>query len=501
MENEVDQYLTKASTTLSLLNDLHTPSTTDFWYFHKVYKIFPQFDRIVIVNSENTIIQSAPKGLTGIDFPIDFPLGLQGLLSRPRLDPIRGELVLYMRMSFESRAFIGELGLKSMHQSIQKILADSPKKLILMDNYGNLILHPDPQAVQEQRNLGNLSILKKNSHYWWDGFFTMDNTPYWGSTLKMDNPKWTILLYEDRNILVNRMTIQGISFGAVFSLVLILLMFFIQREIAAKIISPLSRFTQLVAQQGNSETPKEIQETVEYNELAILQGALNGMSQKLYNREERLTNQNHLLNQQKQDLEYLIKEVHHRTKNNLNTIISLLSLQASVSNQEEVKRVLEESSNRIKTISSLHDLLHNSQNLEQINLKNYIEVVVQGVDMSFNSDYVVRYELDLVNGIVPPALAIQNGLVINELLTNSLKYAFTPDCEGTISITLSEISPSTYNLIYQDNGIGMDKREWENPDGSSLGIEIIKSIIQSQMESYCTFSGENGFRLEWKISV
>lgn len=178
-----------------------------------------------------------------------------------------------------------------------------------------------------------------------------------------------------------------------------------------------------------------------------------------------------------QEKEVLLKEVHHRVKNNLQVIDSLFRHQCRHIQNEQAIQVLKESQNRVVSMALLHEKLYQSNNLSSIDFPEYVKSLVSNLFDSYSSYntapilklYIERVFLDFES-------ALNCGLIINELVTNSLKYAFLPNTLGEIKIAFI-VSNHEYNLIVQDNGVGLPA-ELDLQKVKSLGLKIVRSIVR-----------------------
>jgi PAS domain S-box-containing protein len=179
--------------------------------------------------------------------------------------------------------------------------------------------------------------------------------------------------------------------------------------------------------------------------------------------------------------EILLKEIHHRVKNNLQIVTSLLKLQSSYVKDESVKRLFQESQNRVQSMSLIHQKLYQTKDLAHIDFRDYIETVVTHLQHSFGIlEDRVRISVDVQNIVMSIDNAIPAGLIINELVSNSLKHAFPDGGKGSIYINLAfDEFNREYWLVVRDNGIGM-------PDGfdirktNSFGLKLVSTLV-SQM--------------------
>ena len=187
-----------------------------------------------------------------------------------------------------------------------------------------------------------------------------------------------------------------------------------------------------------------------------------------------------LLKTSLKEKELLLREIHHRVKNSLQIISSLLSLQASKLDDEKIIEQYQESENRIHTIALIHESLYQSTDISKIDFKDYVEILVEDIMHSYNVDTnriktileIGEYELGIET-------AIPLGLIINELVSNSLKHAFKENITGEIKIIL-EKDKDIYTLTVKDDGIGLPD-DFDLKNTSSLGMLLVNSLV-NQLE-------------------
>jgi two-component sensor histidine kinase len=194
-----------------------------------------------------------------------------------------------------------------------------------------------------------------------------------------------------------------------------------------------------------------------------------------------------------EEKEVLLKEIHHRVKNNLQVISSLLSLQAGSSQDPETLRLLRESHTRVKSIALIHEKLYQSPNLTQVDIQHYIRSLTEYLCTSYGLDpEKIRLRLDLEQAYLGIGTAIPCGLIINELVSNALKHAFPGDREGEIYVGLHRKGDGEYALVVKDNGIGLPE-DLDFPHANTLGMELVGSLVEQLDGRACwsTCSGTN----------
>jgi two-component sensor histidine kinase len=181
--------------------------------------------------------------------------------------------------------------------------------------------------------------------------------------------------------------------------------------------------------------------------------------------------------------EVLVKEVHHRVKNNFMVLSSLLGLQSQQIEDKTVQAMFMKSKDRIRSMSLIHERLYRSQDLTHIDFSEYIRTLADDLYQSFGADpaqipLVIQAEKVTLN----LDQAIPCGLILNELLSNALKYGFPSGWkgEGRIDVTLRRISEDEIELAVKDNGIGLPI-DCDFRKSTSLGLQIISLLAEEQL--------------------
>ncbi len=188
----------------------------------------------------------------------------------------------------------------------------------------------------------------------------------------------------------------------------------------------------------------------------------------------------------------LIRELYHRTKNTMQVISSMLSISALNSRNAEVRKLVEDTKNRIRAMSLVHQMLYRAQDLSNVNIKAYIEELTRILWKTYPATAKrVNVELDVESMPVIIDTLIPCGLVLNELLTNALQHAFPGEKEGFIRVELARQSPGKIKLIVSDNGIGVPG-EFDFSSQQTFGLKSVMAIVEQQMQGTVSFSKQNG---------
>jgi PAS domain S-box-containing protein len=193
--------------------------------------------------------------------------------------------------------------------------------------------------------------------------------------------------------------------------------------------------------------------------------------------------------------EVLLQEVHHRVKNNLQVVSSLLNLQAGAVSDPGALDVLQDSQRRVRSMALIHEKLYRSKNLAEIDFGDYIrDLIAALLRAQTNGHGNVDFQVDVAPILLPLGVAMPCGLILNELVSNALKHAFPGGRGGEIYVSLSDIEAGQARLIVADNGIGLpDGVDWRN--SPSLGLQLVNTLVD-QLEGSLTVQSAGGTRFE-----
>jgi len=197
--------------------------------------------------------------------------------------------------------------------------------------------------------------------------------------------------------------------------------------------------------------------------------------------------------------ETLLQEVHHRVKNNLQVICSLLDLQSQTLKDQRTLEVFRESFNRVKSMALIHEKLYESTSLERINLAEYVETLTNYLLQSYGiNQELITLKVDVEEVFLNIDTAIPCGLIINELISNSFKYAFPQERNGLIEIKLDSDTEQRFTLTVKDNGIGFSK-DLNPQKPTTLGLQLVNALTQ-QLEGDMDLDESQGIEFKIKFS-
>ncbi|MEM8524793.1 MAG: histidine kinase dimerization/phosphoacceptor domain -containing protein [Bacteroidota bacterium] len=204
-----------------------------------------------------------------------------------------------------------------------------------------------------------------------------------------------------------------------------------------------------------------------------------------------LEDTNTQLDQRNAQNELLLKEIHHRVKNNLETVSSLLELQSAQVEDDEVQSVMQASQSRVQSMSILHQKLYQRENLASIEMKDYFKNLAESVLDTYDAWEKMNIEYDMSEMELDVDTAVPIGLIVNELLTNALKYAFPDGEKGKVYLSLKQVQPKGLQLLVADNGIG---RSANTPSqGTGFGSQLV-ALLTRQLCGTMREERDNGIR-------
>ena len=187
--------------------------------------------------------------------------------------------------------------------------------------------------------------------------------------------------------------------------------------------------------------------------------------------------------------EWLLKEIHHRVKNNLQIVMSLLNSQSAFIDNAPALTAIHDSQHRVHAMSLIHQKLYGSDNVSSIDMSFYIRELATYLSDSFNTGQRIRFEYNIAPLEMDVSQAVPLGLILNEAITNSLKYAFPENRDGIIKISLSNTSPNHYLLRISDNGIGMPTQLTSKK--GSLGMSLMAGLSED-LDGNLSIENNNG---------
>lgn len=213
---------------------------------------------------------------------------------------------------------------------------------------------------------------------------------------------------------------------------------------------------------------------------------------KISKQSKELAHKNEIINETLKEKELLVKEVHHRVKNNFQIVASLLELQTQGISDEKALELVNEGKNRVKSMALIHQKLYQNDT-GLIDFNEYLRMLTRELSIAYKQKNNVETTIDAVNMFFEVDTAIPLGLIINEIITNAYKYAFHNEKENKLSISIHKESEH-YKLIIQDNGKGISE-DFDIKNAKSLGLLLVNRLVK-QLHGTLKQLNQNGAKFE-----
>lgn len=246
-----------------------------------------------------------------------------------------------------------------------------------------------------------------------------------------------------------------------------------QRNLEIKQLQSENDIQQLLVENANKKRQNVVLVLIAVVLILLL---LTGLFFNIRKTAKALENKNQIINKSLSEKEVLLREIHHRVKNNLQIITGLLELQESLHTDENVRNIVSEAQGRIKTMALIHEMLYQTDDISNINLYNYVQLLVNSIESGFSiklNSVIKTFELKDVQFNIDTIIPI--GLILNELVSNSYKYVFVPELGNTLMISVNQLENEYWQLTVKDNGQGVAN----NGEGSrkgSFGLRLVKML-------------------------
>lgn len=191
--------------------------------------------------------------------------------------------------------------------------------------------------------------------------------------------------------------------------------------------------------------------------------------------------------------EWLVKEIHHRVKNNLQIIISLLNTQTAYLDNEAALTAIRDSQHRMRAMSLIHQRLYQSEVDSSIDMQYYIRELVEYLNDNFNLGHRVRFDLQMEKIDLDVAQAVPVGLILNEAITNAIKYAFSDNRGGTITVSMRHAADNNLLLVVSDNGRGLPE-DFDLSKIKSLGMSLMQGLTR-QLNGIFRITNNDGLQI------
>ena len=206
------------------------------------------------------------------------------------------------------------------------------------------------------------------------------------------------------------------------------------------------------------------------------------------------------LRQSLSEKEALLKEIHHRVKNNLQIVSSLLYLQEDAMQDPKGVEILRESQNRVKSMALIHEQLYGTDNLAKIDFGRYVHSLTANLFDAYGIDPAcLRLKIRADDISLGVDMAVPCGLIVNELVSNAIKHAFPGNARGTIEIIIRMLNAGQMEIVVADDGVGLETPS-PAPESTSLGLRLIDTLT-TQLDGVLNVETDNGTRFGITINI
>ncbi len=443
------------------------------------------YTRMFLLDRYGEVVEAVP---TGESFQSDFSGLLFELQEKapvsitPSYYSVHSEQIVVgiVRQTFYGRQLLLELNLSRLTQYVTEMAAALAGGLVFVtDTHGNLMAFPDMEQVEQQVNMGHLKILQRLASGGTGSFLgTYNDELYLMSGSNLEELNWKVVIAQKafslfKPVLYTLAVVTLASLGMLF-----LLIYMTNLRLQQQIVRPLLHFTSLVKQvQSDDEFGQKPDYTAEsrfsFSELESLRRGFDQMHVSVLRREQ-------ALRAALKEKDVLLREMHHRVKNNLNVVASLLSLQTDqVRSADDAIEALTESRNRIFSMALVHEDLYKTEALSQVKMDNYIHSLISELSGFYNTDGRIQVSMEVDESHLDIVHAVPIGIVINELLTNAFKHAFPDREKGFLKIEF-RADGSQHILSVHDNGIPLPQN-FDMQKGESLGLKLVH-VLAKQLD-------------------
>ncbi|MEN4760738.1 histidine kinase dimerization/phosphoacceptor domain -containing protein [Chryseobacterium sp. C39-AII1] len=208
---------------------------------------------------------------------------------------------------------------------------------------------------------------------------------------------------------------------------------------------------------------------------------------------KQIDEQNEQLKKLLAEKEWLLKEIHHRVKNNLQIVISLLNTQSAYLDNEDALMAIQNSQHRMHAMSLIHQKLYQSDNLSMIDMSWYMYELINYIKECYSSENKIKFTVNAEKVFLDVAQAVPMGLIINEAVINTTKYAFPDDKKGEVIVSFKNTENDNYELIISDNGVGLPAG-FDMDATESLGMNLMRGLTD-QLDGNFSIENNNGLKI------
>ncbi len=512
MSGEIRQFLQGPFNTMNHISDMINTSemigSRNYQEFLDSHlKSYSNFSSFLITDNNGIVRNTAPVNpdLMGLDLSTQefFKSAIQkmepvwsvGSISHQNEEP--SGILIFPGVR---HTVVGYIDLVILRKIIEQVRLGNRAKAMIINSLGVIIAHENWENVSRQVNISHL--IKENlpagtsvNHF----RFTDGGEEFFACSTRVPQTGWIVLvthpvseifapIYKITAMLVI-IVILSILFAGLFAL-------YSHRKITA----PLAHLAEnsIKVAQGDYSEPIGRYRYSSYREIEILSQNFDSMVHAVRSREQELENHRERFGKSLVEKEVMLKEIHHRVKNNMQIISSLLELQSDYSASSVDQNLYLDSQNRVRSMSLVHEKLYQSHNLSEINFRDYIKDLIVELTAQFKElcrGVSIKFEMQDVS--ISLENAVPCALIVNELVTNTIKHAFTGRESGTVTIFLNRDMSGGFTLSVSDDGKGLPEH-FDFEKVRSMGLSLVRELVMQIKGSLRVERGKGaGFIITW----
>ncbi|MFW6208610.1 MAG: histidine kinase dimerization/phosphoacceptor domain -containing protein, partial [Spirochaetota bacterium] len=385
------------------------------------------------------------------------------------ISPYTGDPTVAVVFPMTPGYLVGNIRLRRLSYIGTQISSSGKIELVITSSQGSLLVHPNRSLILQQENILNSAVVRKILN----GETGTLETEFGGrqvlcSTSLIKPTNWAVLVMQSKQ------SAFALLRGVIISLVVLMLLsgglsvalaYFSRRRIVKPIVQLMDTIREIA--EGNYSPSEPVSDN--YREIQYVSTNMLHMAKQIAEREIQLKRNLH-------EKEVLVKEVHHRVKNNLQLVLSILNLKYTSIKDEAVKNALYDNIGRIYTISQVHEQLYSSDSLAEIDLSTYLpSLLTYLLTLEKYISYQVLTDVQVEKVLLNIDQAIPVGLIMFELISNSLQHSFSHDSSGRIRLVCQR-DAENIRINIGDNGNSFDPKLFQEAD--SVGFSIIHELIR-----------------------
>ncbi|MBT4288451.1 MAG: HAMP domain-containing protein [Deltaproteobacteria bacterium] len=442
---------------------------------------------------------------------LNFQTAMHEVITQSLVHSIEGErfqIISLIKPITYQNVTVGFIGIDLKVSALQSLISDSAilgekGKLAILDSGGTVLISTDEEMTKHENGSISLNGADFNKKLLMQGKQFYIQLPesiklFLPFSLGHSDLLWLTILIPKNQMVAEalHLTIKLIAVG-VFCITLSLVIIWF---LSGFISNPLKNLVHNVKKIASGDYGRVIEYYPACGEIGSLTSAFNNMSIKIQQRDVAQKKSEEKIKTSLIEKSVLIDEIHHRVKNNMNVVSSLLKLQADSIEDDRTKSILKESQNRIYTMSAIYETIHDSENLSEIDLKKYLSKIVNFIFQTYSVNLAqVKLQTDIEEIPISINQASPLGLTVNELILYSLKYAFPDERKGEISVIMKKLDKE-FQLTVIDNGVGMlNELDWKK--SNILGLKLVRTLVENQLDGSVEMESNNGTKFTIKFNI